>query len=51
MKAEVKEGLRYVLGNRYLRIAACTATFNFFSNVIFSVFLVFAVRALAPRRA
>jgi MFS family permease len=47
MKAEVLEGLHYVLGHRYLRwIAASTATFNFFSNVIFSVFLVFAVREL-----
>jgi MFS family permease len=47
MKAEVLEGLRYVLGHRFLRwIAASTATFNFFSNVIFSVFLVFAVREL-----
>ena len=47
MKAEVLEGLRYVLGNRYLRwIAASTATFNFFSNLIFSVFLVYAVREL-----
>jgi len=50
MKAEVMEGLRYVLGHRYLRwIAASTATFNFFSNVIFSVFLVFAVRELGLR--
>jgi MFS family permease len=47
MKAEVLEGLRYVFGNRYLRwIAASTATFNFFSNLIFSVFLVYAVREL-----
>jgi MFS family permease len=50
MRAEIVEGLRYVLGNRYLRwIAASTATFNFFSNVIFSVFLVFAVRELDIR--
>ena len=47
MRAELLEGLRYVLGNRYLRwIAASTATFNFFSNLIFSVFLVYAVREL-----
>ena len=47
MKAEVAEGLRYVLGNRYLRwIAASTATFNFFGNIIFAVYLVFAVREL-----
>ena len=41
------EGLRWVFGNRYLRwIAASTATFNFFGNIIFAVFLVFAVREL-----
>src|SRR5829696_4946561 len=50
MKEEVKEGLRWVLGNRYLRwIAASTATFNFFANIIFSVYLVFAVRELELR--
>lgn len=47
MKAEVKEGLRWVLGNRYLRwIAASTATFNLFASIIFSIFLVYAVREL-----
>jgi len=47
MKSEVKEGLRWVLGNRYLRwIAASTATFNLFGSIIFSIFLVFAVREL-----
>jgi MFS family permease len=47
MKTEVKEGLRWVLGNRYLRwIAASTATFNLFASIIFSIFLVFAVREL-----
>jgi MFS family permease len=47
MKEEVKEGLRWVLGNRYLRwIAASTATFNLFGSIIFSIFLVFAVREL-----
>ena len=50
MKQEVKEGLRWVFGNRYLRwIAASTATFNFFGSVIFSVFLVYAVRVLEIR--
>ena len=50
MKEEVKEGLRWVFGNRYLRwIAASTATFNFFANIIFSVYLVFAVRELELR--
>ena len=53
MKAEVAEGLRWVFGNRYLRwIAASTATFNFFGNIIFAVILVYAVRELGlrPRR-
>jgi MFS family permease len=50
MKAEVKEGLRYVFGHRYLRwIAASTATFNFFSNVLFAILLVYAVRVLDLR--
>jgi MFS family permease len=50
MKEEVKEGLRWVLGNRYLRwIAVSTATFNFFGNIIFAIYLVFAVRELGLR--
>ena len=50
MKEEVKEGLRWVFGNRYLRwIAASTATFNFFGNIVFAVYLVFAVRELELR--
>jgi MFS family permease len=50
MKQEVKEGLRWVFGNRYLRwIAASTATFNFFANILFAVYLVFAVRVLGLR--
>ena len=50
MKQEVKEGLRWVFGNRYLRwIAASTATFNFFANIVFSVYLVYAVRVLDIR--
>jgi len=44
---ELTEGLRFVLGNPNLRAqAGCTATGNFFSNVAFSIFLVFAVREL-----
>ena len=44
---ELKEGLRFVLGNPNLRAqAGCTATSNFFSSVAFSIFLVFAVREL-----
>ena len=47
MRAELAEGLRYVLGHRYLRwIAASTATFNFFGNVMCAIFLVYAVREL-----
>ncbi|HET7676569.1 MAG TPA: MFS transporter, partial [Candidatus Limnocylindrales bacterium] len=47
MRREVAEGLRYVLGHAYLRnIAACTGTSNFFSNVIFSILLVYLVREL-----
>lgn len=44
---ELKEGLRFVLGNPSLRAqAGCTATSNFFSNVVFAVVLVFVVREL-----
>jgi MFS family permease len=41
------EGLRWVLGSRYLRsIAACTGSSNLFSSIAFSVTLVFAVRVM-----
>jgi MFS family permease len=47
MRTQIKGGLHYVLGNRYLRsIAACTATSNLFGNVGFAVLLLFAVRVL-----
>ena len=47
LRKEVADGLRYVLGNRYLRgIAASTATSNFFSNVALGTFIVYAVREL-----
>jgi MFS family permease len=47
MRRDLAEGLRYVLGHRYLRwIAASTATFNFSSNVMWAIFLVYAVRVL-----
>jgi MFS family permease len=47
MRGELAEGVRYVLGHRYLRwIAASTATFNFFGSVMFAIFLVYAVREL-----
>jgi MFS family permease len=44
---ELKEGLRFVLGNSNLRAqAGCTATSNFFSNVTFAIIIVFFVREL-----
>jgi MFS family permease len=44
---DLKEGLRFVLGNPNLRAqAGCTATSNLFSSVAFSILLVFAVREL-----
>src|SRR5207247_977334 len=47
MKTELWEGLRFVLGHRHLRaIAACTASSNFFSNVVFAILIVYAVRRL-----
>jgi MFS family permease len=47
MRAELAEGVRYVLGHRYLRwIAASTATFNFFGSVMFAILLVYVVRDL-----
>ena len=51
MRAELSEGLRYVLGNKYLRwIAASTATFNFFGSMMGAIFLVYAVRELGLER-
>lgn len=47
MWVELKEGLRFVLGNPNLRAqAGCTATSNFFFTLGFSVILVFFVREL-----
>ena len=47
LRQEVMQGLRYVLGNRYLRgIAACTGTTNFFTSMVFATYLVYAVREL-----
>jgi len=44
---ELKEGLRFVLGNPNLRAqAGCTATSNFFFNVAFAIIVVFFVREL-----
>jgi predicted MFS family arabinose efflux permease len=42
LRTEIAQGLRYVLGNRYLRmIAGSTATSNFGSSMVFSVFSIF----------
>jgi MFS family permease len=47
MKEDMLEGLRWVLGNPYLRAqAACTGSSNFFGNVLWAVFIVYAVRDL-----
>ena len=47
MWPQVKEGLAWVLGNRYLRaIAGCTGTSNFFGQVLFAIFLLYGVRVL-----
>jgi MFS family permease len=47
MKAELLEGVRYVLRNRHLRaIAICTANSNFFGNVCYAILLVYVVRRM-----
>jgi MFS family permease len=47
MRTELREGLAWVLGNRYLRtIAASTATFNFFWSMMQAILLVYLVRTL-----
>ena len=47
MLREAKEGLRYVLGNRYLRaISICTGTSNFFWSLSGAILIVYAVREL-----
>jgi MFS family permease len=47
MFQEAKEGLSYVLGNRYLRaISICTATSNLFYSLGGAVIIVYAVREL-----
>jgi MFS family permease len=47
MLREAREGLGYVLGNRYLRaISMATGTFNFFGNVTWAILIVYAVREL-----
>ena len=47
LAAEILEGLRFVARNPYLRPSMVyVAVFNFFTNVIFAIFLVYAVRRL-----
>jgi predicted MFS family arabinose efflux permease len=47
LRTELWEGLQYVVRHPLLRPQAmCTGTSNFFSNVSFSIFLVYAVRTL-----
>ena len=47
MRVEIAEGLRYVVGNQYLRpMMVFVAINNFFSTLMFSIFLVFVVRDL-----
>jgi MFS family permease len=51
-RAEMAEGLHWVLGSPYLRnIAACTGSSNLFSSIAFAVMLVFAVRILGMTAA
>jgi MFS family permease len=46
-RAEIAEGVRYVVGHRHLRwIAMCTATSNLFSSMLFAVFVLYEVRVL-----
>ena len=47
LRRELAEGLRYVLGHRYLwPIASCTAILNLFWNAAFAVYFVFLAREL-----
>jgi MFS family permease len=48
MRSEITEGLRYVGGHRLLRsIAATTGLSNLFSNVVFSILILYLVRELS----
>jgi MFS family permease len=45
MRKEIAEGLRYVLGHRYLKnIAACTGTSNLFGNIANGILILYLVR-------
>jgi MFS family permease len=44
---ELGEGLRYVFGQRYLRmLTICTGTWNLFGSIVFGLFVVYGVRSL-----
>jgi MFS family permease len=47
MWPQVKEGLRWVVGNPTLRaITACTGSSNFFTSLLFAIFILYAGRVL-----
>jgi MFS family permease len=47
LRADIREGLRFVLGHSILRkVVACTATSNFFSGALVAVEIVFLKRTL-----
>lgn len=47
MRSDIAAGLRFVLGNPLLRaIAACTATWNLFGNIVGAMSVLFCVRTL-----
>ena len=47
MRAELREGLAWVLGNPYLRtVASSTATFNLFGSMFFAILTIYLVREL-----
>jgi MFS family permease len=47
MRAQIMDGLRYILHHEYLgNIAATTATSNLFSNIAFAIFPVYAYKVL-----
>lgn len=47
MRTELGEGLRWVLGNQYLRaISASTATFNLFGSMMWAILIIYLVRGL-----
>jgi len=46
--SQVREGLAFLLGNRFLRpIAGCSGTWNFFNTGVLTLYILFATRDLA----